>query len=448
MDRARRRRSPTAGGLDDVEAVVGRRPAARHGLPRRGRAPSSAPRCCGTTPARPARPTELIAELGRPAGVGRRGRARSRRVVHRHQAALARATTSRRRRAVPRAGLPPPRLADLAAARHAATSPTWSPTAATPAARATGPRRRATTATTCSSSRSATTRVAAAGPRPGRAAAGTPTGGAVSGPGTGDNAASALGLWRRSRRRRRLDRHVGRRLRGLRGPGGRPAPASSPASPTPPAATCRWSAPSTPPGCSTPPPAARRRPRGLSDLALAAPSGRRRARCWCPTSRASARPTARHATASLHGLTLDTWTPATGRPRRRRGAALRARRRRRRARRRRARRSRRVLLVGGGAASRAVREIAPAVLGRPVHVPAAGGVRRPRRRPPGRLGPVRRLPSRRRGHSRTPRCTRAPPRPPCAGATRRPATTCSTPSEPTSSGSVAPGVGPAATGCR
>jgi xylulokinase len=31
-----------------------------------------------------------------------------------------------------------------------------------------------------------------------------------------------------------------------------------------------------------------------------------------------------------------------------------------------------VLLVGGGAASPAVREIAPAVLGRPVHVPPPG----------------------------------------------------------------------------
>jgi xylulokinase len=80
------------------------------------------------------------------------------------------------------------------------------------------------------------------------------------------------------------------------------------------------------------------------------------------------RPTA---TASFHGLTLETWQPrlvaraavegllcgladaldaleANGSP------------------------VERVLLVGGGAASRAVREIAPAVLGRPVHVPPTG----------------------------------------------------------------------------
>jgi xylulokinase len=108
---------------------------------------------------------------------------------------------------------------------------------------------------------------------------------------------------------------------------------------------------------------------GLADLALSAPAGAGGAVLvpYFEGERTPDRPTA---TASFHGLTLETWTPATvaraavegllcgladaldaleasGAP------------------------VRRVLLVGGGAASSAVREIAPAVLGRPVHVPPA-----------------------------------------------------------------------------
>ena len=49
----------------------------------------------------------------------------------------------------------------------------------------------------------------------------------------------------------------------------------------------------------------------------------------------------------------------------------------------------RVILVGGGARSEAVRRIAPAILGVPVHVPSAGGVRRARRGAAGRVGAVR-----------------------------------------------------------
>ena len=48
----------------------------------------------------------------------------------------------------------------------------------------------------------------------------------------------------------------------------------------------------------------------------------------------------------------------------------------------------RVLLVGGAAASEAVRTVAAEVLGVPGRRPAAGGVRRRRRRTPGGLGAV------------------------------------------------------------
>ena len=77
-----------------------------------------------------------------------------------------------------------------------------------------------------------------------------------------------------------------------RRPPTRPAP--WPASPTPPAASCRWSAPSTRPGCSTP-------PRALlgvdhDGLSRAGAVARRPAPtgwCWCRTSRASAPRTGR-----------------------------------------------------------------------------------------------------------------------------------------------------------
>ena len=53
-----------AGGLDDVAAVGVGGPAARHGLPRRRPARWSARPCSGTTPARPAAAADLVAELG------------------------------------------------------------------------------------------------------------------------------------------------------------------------------------------------------------------------------------------------------------------------------------------------------------------------------------------------------------------------------------------------
>jgi xylulokinase len=108
----------------------------------------------------------------------------------------------------------------------------------------------------------------------------------------------------------------------------------------------------------------------LSQLALAAPAGAGGA-VLVPYFEGERTPDRPSATASFHGLTLETWQPTrvaraavegllcgladaldalegNGAP------------------------VRRVLLVGGGAASRAVREIAPAVLGRPVHVPPTG----------------------------------------------------------------------------
>jgi xylulokinase len=108
----------------------------------------------------------------------------------------------------------------------------------------------------------------------------------------------------------------------------------------------------------------------FSQLALEAPAGAGGA-VLVPYFEGERTPDRPAATASFHGLTLETWQPArvaraavegllcgladaldalegNGAP------------------------VRRVLLVGGGAASRAVREIAPAVLGRPVHVPPAG----------------------------------------------------------------------------
>jgi xylulokinase len=78
-----------------------------------------------------------------------------------------------------------------------------------------------------------------------------------------------------------------------------------------------------------------------------------------------------HATGSVHGLTLRTSTPAYWARAAVEGLlcgladaidALEAQ----------GAVASRVLLVGGGTASQAVREIAPAVLGRPVHVPPPG----------------------------------------------------------------------------
>ena len=114
-----------------------RRPAARHGAASTRPARWCARRCCGTTPARPARPTSSSPSSGR-RGVGRRDRLGAGRLVHDHQAALAGRPRARRRRAHG-ARVPAARLAHLAAARRARLD-AQSPIAATPPAPATGRR--------------------------------------------------------------------------------------------------------------------------------------------------------------------------------------------------------------------------------------------------------------------------------------------------------------------
>ncbi len=106
---------------------------------------------------------------------------------------------------------------------------------------------------------------------------------------------------------------------------------------------------------------------GLSDLALSAPAGAG-GLVMVPYLEGERTPNRPHSTGSLHGLTLTTATPAYLARAAVEGMlcgladaldALVAQ----------GARVDRVLLVGGGAASRAVRAIAPQVLGRPVEVP-------------------------------------------------------------------------------
>ena len=235
----------------------------------------------------------------------------------------------------------------------AAGSTTWPPTAATPAAPATGRPPTAPTGRTCWPGPSATTpllpRVLA--PREaGRAAR-----------------AARRAARRRHRRQRRgrarpgrrpgrrgrLDRHLGRGLRGR--PRSRPPTrsGSSPASPTPPAASCRWSRTlNAARVLDADRPAARRRPRRAHRARALGAGRRRRAGAGAlPRGRAHAR-TGPTPPASLHGLTLGTSTPGDARPGRGRGAALRARRRASTPLVAQGARVDRVLLVGGGAASR------------------------------------------------------------------------------------------------
>ena len=157
-----------------------------------------------------------------------------------------------------------------------------------------------------------------------------------------------------------------------RQPGRRRRPAPWPGSPTRPAASCRWSARSTPPGCWTRPRACSastttawpgwrcRRPPGADGLVLV------------PYLEGERTPNRPDATGALHGLQAGHrrprrtwpgprsrdccarwptgWTPWS----------------------RRARSSAGCILVGGGARSEAVRRSAPAVFGLPVLVPPPG----------------------------------------------------------------------------
>ena len=182
----------------------------------------------------------------------------------------------------------------------------------------------------------------------------------VVGPGTGDNMAAALGLGLRPRRRRDLARHVGHRLRRrATHPTADADAARSPASPTPPAASC-------PLVCTlnaTKVTDAVARLLGvdldeLDTLALADAARRRRRRpAAVPRRRAHAR-TGPTPPACSPGLRSRRQPRAAG-PRRVRGRGLRAARRPRRAGRAGGRRQATAgcVLVGGGARSAAYRQV-------------------------------------------------------------------------------------------
>ena len=210
----------------------------------------------------------------------------------------------------------------------------------------------------------------------------TPTGVRL-GPGTGDNAAAALGL----------GAQVGDVIVSIGTSGTvfsvatarRPTPPVRwPDSPTRPVTFCRWSAPSTPPACST------SRPRCSASTTTNCPPWRCRYRRaptgWssCRTLEGERTPNRPRATGALHGMRLANSTRthlaraavegmlcaladgldalvAHGVP------------------------LRRVVLVGGAARSAAVRAIAPTVFGVPVSVPPAGEWCCRRRRSAGRL---------------------------------------------------------------
>ena len=214
-----------------------------------------------------------------------------------------------------------------------------------------------------------------------------------------------------------------------------------------PGSSFRWSAPSTRPGSST-------RPQGCSASTTtgSATSPCRLppapvAWCWCPTSRANARRTCRTSTGALHGLTLTNATAAHLARAAVEGMlcgladgvdALVAQ----------GARVDRVLLVGGGAASRAVRAIAPQVLGRPVDVPQPGGVRRleaPPGRPRGRSGPGRTAAGVASSRQRGARRADDPPRDRYAAARPQPRRDLTLRSAP-NPGSARPGVGEQAAG--
>ena len=380
-----------AGGLDDVEAVaVGGQ---QHGMvclddDGRGRPPGAAVERHPLGPGgrRPDRRARRRRRVGR---LGRRRRHRAGRLVHRHQAALARR---------PRAGRRSTRTAAVCLPHDWLT---WRLRGATglgvarhrPERRqrhrllVAGDRRR--TGSTCSSSRSATTsccrgcsaRGASPGVRP-------PV--RCSGPGAGDNAGAALGLGARAGRRRRVDRHLGCRVRGVRRARPPTRRARSRASPTRPAATCRWSPPSTRPGCSTRPPRCSastttgcpswrcRRPPGADGLVVVP---------YLEGERTPEPPRRDRRAARLAAGHVDAGPPGA---RRGRGDALRAGRRRSTRSVAPGRRSTGVLLIGGGARSEAVAGSPRQSSAVPVVVPDAGRVRRGRRGPAGRLGAVRR----------------------------------------------------------
>ena len=352
---ARRRRSPRRGGLDDVAAIgVGGQ---QHGmvcLDEAGEVVRPALLWNDTRSAGAA--ADLIAELRRRGRrLGRRDRARAGGLFTVDQAALARRARAGQRRPDGRR-LPAARLAHLAAGRCRRPARAAPPTAATPAARATGRRRPATyrprpaAAARFGPRRWRVPRPCSARPRLGgrrpcrcparrRAPATTRPPRSGSAPRPGDVVVSHRHLGHRlrrggaaGRRRHRHRRRVRRRHRAV--------PAAG-------------RAPSTRPGSSTPPPrcSASTWPT-LAELALRRPPGAGGLVAACPTWRASAPPTGPTPPARCTACTLRQRHPGAPGPGGGRGHAVRARRRPRRAAWRRACAVERVLLIGGGAAVR------------------------------------------------------------------------------------------------
>ena len=260
-----------------------RRPAARHGLPRRGRARSSAGAAVERHPLRRrrGRPRRGARRRGGRA-LGRGGRLGAGRVVHRHQAPLAGRARARARRPHGR-GVPAARLADLAAAA-APTSPTSPPTGATPAAPATGRADRGLPTDLLERAFGAPAPAARASPVRGRRHARARS----SAPARGRQRRRRPGPRGRRGRRGGLDRHL-RRGDQRGGHPGRDA-----------TGTVAGFADATghflPLVCTLnaarvldAAPDARRRPRGSPPRAVRPPASD--GWCWCPTSRASAPPT-------------------------------------------------------------------------------------------------------------------------------------------------------------
>ena len=230
----------TADGLlDGVARDRGRRPAARHGHARRVRRGRSGPRCCGTTPARPAPPpTSSPSSAGRQAWADAVGSV----PVASFTVTKLRWLAEHEPEAAARVGavlLPHDWL--TTGSRPAAAEPT------TDRGDASGTGllvagRRARTATTCSQLAFGRDPGAAAGRRARPRRSGRPRAGALVGPGTGDNMAAALGLGARPGDVVVSLGTSGHRVRGHRRRRPPTRPASWPASPTRPAGTCRWSA--------------------------------------------------------------------------------------------------------------------------------------------------------------------------------------------------------------
>ena len=266
-----------------------RRPAARHGAASTTTARSSGPRCCGTTPARPAAAADLVAELGgRRRGPTRSASCRSPRSPS-PSCAGSPSTSRRTPRATAAVCLPHDWLTWRLAGAPALDAPRHRPrrrqrhrllVAGAPGEyrpdlleRALGARRRA-----------------APGARPGRARPGRPP--------TGRGARAGRRRQRRRRarprraagRRRRLDRHLRASSCAVRRRCRPPTPpARSPASPTPPARFLPLVVhPQRRPGARRRRRAARRRPRRARRAGAVRARPGRTGWCWCPTSRASA----------------------------------------------------------------------------------------------------------------------------------------------------------------